>query len=111
MELVIEERIGFNREHISRVQEYGNDTSNIPGQFGIQGVLQTPGNGGLPYFGISGLTQLGPAQWLISDRFSNTAQLTENLTKVYRSHTFKGGFEVQDMAFPCAAPPYSSGVV
>jgi hypothetical protein len=108
--LVNEARIGFNREHTSRVQAYGNDTSNIPGQFGIQGVLQTPGNGGLPYFGISGLTQLGPAQWLISDRFSNTAQLTENLTKVYRSHTFKGGFEVQDMAFPWAAPPYSRGV-
>ncbi len=39
---VNEARIGFNREHTSRVQAYGNDTSDIPGQFGIQGILQTP---------------------------------------------------------------------
>jgi hypothetical protein len=108
--LINEARIGFNREHTARVQAYGNDVSNIPGQFGIQGVLQVPGNGGLPYFGIGGLTQLGPAQWLISDRFSNTAQLTENLTKIYRSHAFKGGVEAQVMTFPWAAPPYSRGV-
>ncbi len=107
--LINEVRLGFNREHTGRVQQYGNDLSNIPGQFGIQGVPQVPGNGGLPYFGIGGLTQLGPAEWLVSDRFSNTIQLTENLTKVYRSHTFKGGLEAQILAFPWTAPPYSRG--
>jgi hypothetical protein len=107
--LINEARIGFNREHTSRIQAYGNDTSNIPGQFGIQGVPQIPGNGGLPYFGIGGLTQLGPAQWLISDRYSNTGQLTENLTKIYRNHSFKGGVEIQAIALPWAAPPYAKG--
>ena len=107
--LINEARLGFNREHTARVQQYGNDLSNIPLQFGIQGVPQVPGNGGLPYFGIGGLTQLGPAQWLISDRFSNTIQLTENLTKVYGSHTFKGGFEGQVLSFPWEAPPYARG--
>ncbi|MDQ1474175.1 MAG: hypothetical protein QOJ99_5655 [Bryobacterales bacterium] len=107
--LINEARIGFNREHTSRIQAFGNDTSNIPGQFGIQGVPQIPGNGGLPYFGIGGLTQLGPAQWLISDRYSNTGQLTENLTKIYRNHSFKGGVEIQAIALPWAAPPYAKG--
>jgi hypothetical protein len=107
--LINEARIGFNREHTSRIQAYGNDTSNIPAQFGIQGVPQVAGNGGLPYFGIGGLTQLGPAQWLISDRYSNTGQLTENLTKIYKNHNFKGGVEVQVIALPWAAPPYAKG--
>ncbi len=107
--LINEVRVGFNREHTVRIQAYGNDTSNIPAQFGIQGVPQAAGNGGLPYFGIGGLTQLGPAQWLVSDRYSNTGQLTENLTKIYKNHTFKGGFEAQVIALPWAAPPYAKG--
>ena len=107
--LVNEARAGFNREHTSRVQAFGNDTSNIPGKFGIQGILQTAGNGGLPYLGIGGLSQLGSSEWLISDRYSNTIQFTENLSKVYRSHTFKGGFEAQSIYFPWIAPPDSRG--
>jgi Carboxypeptidase regulatory-like domain/TonB dependent receptor len=107
--LVNEARIGFSREFTSRVQPYGNDVSNIPAKFGIQGIQQTPGNGGLPYFGIGGLSQLGSSEWLVSDRYSNTLQFTENLTKTYRSHTFKGGFEAQEIKFPWIAPPYSRG--
>ena len=107
--LINEARIGFNRERTTRTQPYGDNTTNIPGQFGIQGILQTAGNGGLPYLGIGGLSQLGSSEWLVSDRFSNTVQFTENLTKIYRSHTFKGGFEAQEIYFPWIAPPYSRG--
>ncbi len=107
--LINEMRAGFNREYTSRVQPYGNSATNIPAQFGIQGVLQTPGNGGLPYLGIGGLSQLGSAEWLVSDRFSNTVQFTENLTKIYGKHTFKAGMEVQQITFPWVAPPYSRG--
>ena len=107
--LVNEARVGFNREHTSRLQPYGNDTSNIPAMFGIQGVVQTAGNGGLPYLGVGGLSQLGSAEWLVSDRYSNTVQFTENLTKIYGKHTFKAGVEVQQVGFPWEAPPYSRG--
>jgi len=105
--LINEARIGFNREHTSRVQPYGGDVSNIPAEYGIQGVLQTPGNGGLPYLNVGGLNYLGGAEWLISDRYSNTVQFTENLTKIYGKHNFKGGFEMQEIYFPWEAPPYS----
>jgi hypothetical protein len=107
--LINEARIGFNRERTTRTQPYGDNVSNIPAQFGIQGIEQTAGNGGLPYLGIANLSQLGSAEWLVSDRFSNTVQFTENLTKIYRSHTFKGGFEAQEIYFPWIAPPYSRG--
>lgn len=107
--LVNEARIGFSREYTSRVQPFGNDTSDLPAKYGIPGILQVPGNGGLPYFGIGGLSQLGSSEWLVSDRYSNTVQFTENLTKIYKSHTFKGGFELQEIKFPWTAPPYSRG--
>jgi hypothetical protein len=116
--LINEVRIGFNREHVYRVQPYGDDTSNIPGQFGIQGIPQEKGNGGLPSILIGGtglganpnvLGELGSAEWLVSERFSSTYQITENLTKIYKSHTFKGGMEIQRISFPWIAPPYSRG--
>ncbi|MFZ0593794.1 MAG: TonB-dependent receptor [Bryobacteraceae bacterium] len=107
--LVNEARVGFNREHTTRSQAYANSTTNIPAQFGIQGIPQQPGNGGLPYLGLGDLSQLGSTEWLIGDRYSNTIQFTENLTKVYRSHTFKGGFEVQGISAPWLSPPYSRG--
>lgn len=107
--LVNEARVGFNREHTTRDQAYANSTTNIPAQFGIQGIPQLPGNGGLPNFSLGDLSQLGSAEWLIGDRYSNTLQFTENLTKVYKSHTFKAGFEAQAISAPWLSPPYSRG--
>jgi hypothetical protein len=107
--LVNEARVGFNREHTTRAQADAEDTTNIPAQFGIQGIPQLPGNGGLPYLGIGGLAQLGSTEWLIGDRYSNTIQFTENLTKIYKTHTFKGGFELQKISAPWLSPPYSRG--
>jgi hypothetical protein len=107
--LVNEARVGFNREHTTRSQAYADSTTDIPAQFGIQGVPQLPGNGGLPNLSIGSLSQLGSSEWLIGDRFSNTVQFTENLTKVYKTHTFKGGFEAQEIYAPWLSPPYSRG--
>ena len=107
--LINEFRVGFTREVTVRLQPLGNDTSDIPAQFGIPGVLQVEGNGGLPMITGGGLDQIGARDWLVSDRFSNTYQFTENLTKVYGSHTFKGGFQYQHITFPWSAPPWSRG--
>ena len=106
--LINEMRAGFNREHSNRQQPFANELG-IPEKYGIQGILQTAGNGGLPGFSIGGLSALGPTDWIISERFSNTVQLSNNLTKIYGSHTFKGGWEGQLIDFPWKAPPTSRG--
>ncbi|MGH9354403.1 MAG: TonB-dependent receptor domain-containing protein, partial [Terriglobia bacterium] len=83
----------------------------IPAQFGIQGISQANGNYGLPNLGISGLTSLGAGEFASPNiRYSNTWQLSENLTKVYGKHTFKGGFEAQFLRFPWSDPTTSRGV-
>jgi hypothetical protein len=107
--LINEVRAGFNREHSLRIQPFGNDTSNIPAQFGIQGIPQAEGNGGLPGLSINGLANLGGSDWIVSERFSNTMQLSNNLTKIYGSHTMKAGWEGQLIDFPWMAPPTSRG--
>jgi len=107
--LVNEARVGFNREHTTRQQAYAYSDTDIPSQFGIQGIPQLPGNGGLPNLAIGNLSQLGSSEWLIGDRYSNTLQFTENLTKIYKTHTFKGGFEAQAISAPWLSPPYSRG--
>jgi hypothetical protein len=107
--LINEVRLGLSREHSLRLPPLGNDTSDIPSQYGIQGIPQVEGNGGLPPLNVGGLTRLGAVTWLVADRLSNTTQLTDNLTKVYKNHTFKGGIEYQYIDFPWVGPPYSRG--
>ncbi len=107
--LINEARLGLSREHSNRLPPLGNDTSDIPKQYGIQGVQQVAGNGGLPPINIGGLNRLGAVTWLVADRFSNTTQLTDNLTKIYKNHSFKGGVEYQYIDFPWVGPPYARG--
>ena len=57
----------------------------------------------------AGLSQLGHDGWVVSERFSNTAQFSDNLTKLYKSHTFKGGYMYQDIFFGSTQPPYARG--
>ncbi|HEY6489170.1 MAG: TonB-dependent receptor [Terracidiphilus sp.] len=106
--LINEARAGYTRGHDTR-EPSGASTLGIPAQFGIQGVPQVPLNGGLPYLGIATMSGLGGAGWLPGNRFSDTEQMTENLTKVYSNHTFKGGAEFQYIYFPWLAPPASKG--
>jgi carboxypeptidase family protein len=107
--VINEVRLGLSREHSNRLPPLGNDTSDIPASFGIQGIPQVEGNGGLPPLNIDGLNRLGAVTWLVADRLSNTTQLTDNLTKIYKNHTFKGGVEYQYINFPWVGPPYARG--
>ncbi|HTZ60869.1 MAG TPA: TonB-dependent receptor [Acidobacteriaceae bacterium] len=106
--LINEVRFGYGQEHTTRTPSTAN-TLGIPAQYGIGGVPQFAGNGGLPYMSFNQIHNLGGSEWLPGDRYSDTTQLTENLTKVYKSHTFKGGIEFQYLYFPWLAPPESKG--
>lgn len=106
--MVNEARLGYTRGHDTR-NPAGDSTMGIPAQFGITGVPQLPLNGGLPYLGIGMLSGIGGSGWLPANRFSDTEQMTENLTKVYKKHTFKAGVEFQYIYFPWLSPPASKG--
>ncbi|HEY6290441.1 MAG TPA: carboxypeptidase-like regulatory domain-containing protein [Terriglobia bacterium] len=106
--LINEARVGYSRLATSQFQPYAT-TMGIPAQFGIQGIPQLADNGGLPFINIEGLNNLGPAGFVPGERFSETTQITDNLTKIRGGHTFKGGFEFQHLRFPWFAPAYPRG--
>ena len=107
--MINEVRFGYSRLRTS--SEPPNSTiDGIPAQFGIQGIPQSSGNGGLPTIDIGGLTSLGAGAFASPNRrSSDTIQFTENLTKISGGHSFKGGFEYQRLHFPWIDPAWSRG--
>ncbi len=103
-------RAGFNHLHTTRFGPSGS-VDGVPAQFGIQGVPQGNGNGGLPNIGISGLNNLGSNDFLPSDEVSQTLQLVDDFTKVYGKNSFKTGFEYQDVHFNTLQPAFSRGEI
>jgi hypothetical protein len=102
-------RAGLNYLHTTRVSPSANDLTDIPSQFGIQDIPQLQENGGLPAFGINGLTNLGSNAFLPSDEVSSTFQITDDVTKILGKHTFKMGIEWQHVKFSTLQPPWSRG--
>lgn len=100
--------LGFNHLHTTR---YGPDggVNGIPAQYGIQGIPQFSENGGLPEITFGGLSTLGTNAYLPSDETSQTLQITDDFTKVYKSHSFKVGIESQFVKNDVLQPPYSHG--
>ena len=108
--LINEVRFGYGQEHTTRLPSTA-DTLGIPAQFGIGGIPQFAGNGGLPYMSLGKVHNLGGSEWLPGDRYSDTTQLTENLTKVYKSHSFKGGDRVPVPVLSVARPAGIKGLL
>jgi hypothetical protein len=102
-------RIGLNYLHTTRTGPEGGSTTDIPSQFGIQGIPQGNLNGGLPAITFSGLSTLGSNNFLPSDEVSQTIQFTDDFTKIYGKHSFKMGVEFQHIRFSTLQPAWSRG--
>jgi hypothetical protein len=107
--LVNEFRGGFNREAALFAQPYYAQLG-IPAQFGIQGVPQFSGNGGLPLFNVGTLSHFGAYYFLPSFKYGTVGQITDDLTLVHGSHTFKMGVVLQPVILsPTIQPPSGRG--
>src|SRR5579859_2950145 len=71
-------RVGLNYLHTTRTGPEGASKTDIPSQYGIQGIPQGQLNGGLPAIGFGGLTTLGSNAFLPSDETSQTLQFTDD---------------------------------
>ncbi|WP_035357566.1 carboxypeptidase regulatory-like domain-containing protein [Edaphobacter aggregans] len=88
--MVNELRVGFNRFY---TLDFGNDYgTNQNTAVGIpNGNDAAFGATGFGNFSIGNIVQTGSQGWTNSHRISNSYQLTDNLTKVWGSHTFTFG--------------------
>jgi len=86
------------------------NTTGIPEQYGIQGIPQVAGNGGLPTFNISGLTGLGPTDDRPTIQSVWDLEFTDNVTKELGHHTLKTGVQVDDLEGDIMQPPAPRGL-
>jgi hypothetical protein len=96
--------------HSDKLQQsfYGN-TMGIPAQYGIQGVQQVADNGGIPPISINGLTHIGVGNYTPTLQYVWSIEGEDAVTKVYRSHTFKTGFQIDDLEGDISQPPQGRG--
>ncbi len=96
--------------HSNKLQQsfYGN-TFGLPAQYGIQGVPQVANNGGLPPITINGLTHIGVGNYTPTLQHVYSIEGADAVTKVFRNHTFKAGFQIDDLEGDISQPPQGRG--
>ena len=96
--------------HAQKLQRsfYGN-TFGIPDQYGIAGIPQVAENGGIPPININGLTHIGVGNYTPTIQTVYSIEGSDNVTKVFRSHTFKTGIQVDSLEGDISQPPQGRG--
>jgi len=86
------------------------NTTGIPALYGIQGIPQVAGNGGLPSFNINGMTGLGPTDDRPTIQSVWDLEFTDNVTKELGHHTLKTGVQVDILEGDIMQPPAPRGL-
>ena len=84
-------------------------TAGIPAMFGIQGIPQFPGNGGLPPINIGGLSGIGVSNYSPTIGLIKTKEYNDNVTKVHGSQTWKAGFQLDSIEGDITQAPAGKG--
>ncbi len=87
---------------------YGNQFG-IPAQYGIAGVPQVANNGGIPPISIDGLTHIGVGNYTPTIQTVYSIEGSDNVTKIFRNHTFKTGIQIDDLEGDISQPPQGRG--
>ena len=103
-----EARVGLNHNFNTRTDPDAY-TANIPQQYGIQGIPQVTGNGGIPTFNLSGFSAFGSRRFEPTIQTTEAQNYTDNLTMVRGSHQLKMGVEINRIVGDIIQPAYSRG--
>ncbi|MDE1154734.1 MAG: TonB-dependent receptor, partial [Acidobacteriaceae bacterium] len=106
--LVNEARFGYSRVSDIRRQLYANQLG-IPAQYGIAGIPQYAGNGGLPSLSFGLLNNLGQPGSLPSNKASDISQISDNLTYSHGHQVIRTGVLWEYIAYPTSTPSSSRG--
>ena len=81
----------------------------LPGQYGIQGIPQIAGNGGLPTFAPSGISTFGGRRYQPTIQTTTALQFLDNLILTRHTHEIHLGFEFNHLRANIIQPSYSRG--
>jgi hypothetical protein len=88
--------VGFNHDYEDLNSAEAN-IAGLPAQYGIQGVPNIAGNGGLPYIQISGMTSMGVANSTPTLHTLKALQLNDTLNWVRGAHSLTTGYEIYSL--------------
>ncbi len=106
----LENNISGGHDHVGHFTTLPtSDTLGLPPQFGIQGIPQIPGNGGLPTIDYSGFTSFGGRRFQPTLQTDTATPLFDNLMWTRGSHELHAGFEFNHIRGNIIQPSYSRG--
>jgi hypothetical protein len=100
--------VGYDHVIHNLTMPTANDLG-IPAQYGIQGIPQIAGNGGLPTLDYSGFTSFGGRRFMPTIQATSGLQFFDNVMKLHGHHEFKTGFEFNHIRGNITQPSYSKG--
>ncbi len=106
--LVNEFHFGINHSQDNIVADEAY-TYGLPAQYGIPGIPQNPGNGGLPIISIGSLTELGVGGWTPTLETVIASEMADNVTKTYGSQTLKAGYQLDILDGNLVQPGWGRG--
>lgn len=101
-------RFGYNYGHFG-FQNFHAYDPNFATSLGFGGIPYNPGNGGLPYVNVGGLSHFGSPQFYISNEYDNVWQVLDNVTKIAGNHALKMGIDIQHVRFSTTQPTQPRG--
>ena len=106
--LVNEFHFGINHSEDNIVADEAY-TYGLPAKYGIPGIPQNIGNGGLPIISIGSLTELGVGGWTPTLETVIATELADNVTKTYGSQTLKAGYQLDILDGNLVQPGWGRG--
>lgn len=103
--LVNQLRFGYNWGYFSWFQQSYN--ANLAAQYGLGGIPFQSLNGGLPNIYINGVNSIGTPLFQPSPEHENVYQIIDDLTMIRGNHTFKFGFELQNIRYSVLQPTFA----
>ncbi|HKE23106.1 MAG TPA: TonB-dependent receptor [Bryobacteraceae bacterium] len=106
--VVNEARVGLNHNFNTRLDPDAY-TANLPQQYGIEGIPQVSGNGGIPTFNINGFSAFGSRRFQPTIQTTEAQNYTDNLSVIRGSHQLKMGIQINHIVGDIIQPAYSRG--
>lgn len=103
-----EARFGIDHNYNTRLIPQDN-TLGLPAQYGIQGIPQFDGNGGLPTFNLGQFSAFGGRRFEPTIQTTGAYEIDDNVTWMHGGHEFKAGGQYLRIVGHILQPAYSHG--
>jgi hypothetical protein len=106
--LINEFRFGFNHNYTTRLDPFASQLG-LPAKFGIPGIAQNPGNGGLPVIHTNVISDFGAHRFAPTIQTTRAIEIEDNLTRIVGKHELKFGGQYDRIMSNIIQPAYPRG--